>query len=203
LGLIKENRNRKYPAQILTCCPGLSSVSAPGLSGVPDAPHAVNVSFHKTEGNGVGVSAEPPVYVKRHEEVSALAEAQAQITSSLCFNISLGDTKEVAWETLWVGRKLYVETPCGILPDGSKESFVTLLEYAEEVLKCSHVIVCFRKERSDRASLIRTFMYLGFAVVAPGHALVPLTNDRMFMAYTIDDDDDADGLEDAANGKEE
>jgi len=29
-------------------------------------------------------------------------------------------------------------------------SFVTLLEYAEEALKCTHVIVCFKKARLDR-----------------------------------------------------
>ena len=34
-----------------------------GLGSVPDVPHAVNVSF-VTEGNGVGVSKEPPVNVK-------------------------------------------------------------------------------------------------------------------------------------------
>ena len=149
------------------------------------------MSLNKAEGNGVGVSTEPPVAAKGGlENVNALAQAQA--ASSLCFKISLVDTMEVVWETLRVGRKLYVEIPSGILPDGSKESFVTLLEYAEEVLKCSHVIVCFRKNRTDRASLIRTFMFLGFAMVAPGHAMVPASNERMFMAYTIDDDDEDD-----------
>jgi len=32
-------------------------------------------------------------------------------------------------------------------------SFVTLLEYAEDSLKCSHVIVCFKKDRQDRCKL--------------------------------------------------
>ena len=36
---------------------------ARGLSGVPDVPHAANVSF-VTEGSGVGVSSEPPVSAK-------------------------------------------------------------------------------------------------------------------------------------------
>lgn len=144
----------------------------------------------------MGVSAEPPVATKGGlENVNALA--QAQNASSLCFKISLVGTMDVVWETLRVGHNLYVEIPSGILPDGSKESFVTLLEYAEEVLKCSHVIVCFKKGRTDRASLIRTFMFLGFAMVAPGHAMVPACHERMFMAYTIDDyDEDDDELED-------
>jgi len=30
--------------------------------------------------------------------------------------------------------------------------FVSLLEYAEEVLKCTHIIVCFKKDRNDRGA---------------------------------------------------
>lgn len=146
------------------------------------------MSLIKAEGNGVGVSTEPPVAGKVLRDEKTLADAQT--ASSLCFKVSLADALQVTWETLLIGRKLYVEIPNGILPDGSKESFVTLLEYAEEVLACTHVIVCFKKARSDRASLIRTFMFLGFAVVAPGSPLVPASMDRMFMAYTIEDDDD-------------
>lgn len=29
-------------------------------------------------------------------------------------------------------------------------SFIAMLEYAERFLHCGHVIICFRKERSDR-----------------------------------------------------
>lgn len=98
----------------------------------------------------MGVSTEPPVAAKGLENVNALA--QAQTASSLCFKISLADQLQVMWETLLIGRKLYVEVPNGILPDGSKESFVTLLEYAEEVLKVSHVLVCFKDKRTDRGN---------------------------------------------------
>ena len=35
-------------------------------------------------------------------------------------------------------------------------------------------------------------MFLGFAMVAPGHAMVPASNECMFMAYTIEDEDDKD-----------
>lgn len=147
------------------------------------------MSLIKAEGNGVGVSTEPPVAgrVLRNEETLA----GAQTASSLCFKVSLADSLQVTWETLLIGRKLFVEIPNGIFPDGSKESFVTLLEYAEEVLACSHVMVCFKKMRSDRASLIRTFMFLGFGVVTPGDPIVPASEDCMFMAYTIDDGDDS------------
>lgn len=153
----------------------------------------------------MGVSTEPPVAAKGLENVNALAHAQT--ASSLCFKISLADSLQVTWETLLIGRKLYVEVPNGILPDGSKESFVTLLEYAEEVLKVSHVIVCFKNQRTDRASLIRTFMFLGFCVVAPNNPMVPTSKEHMFMAYTIeedssDDDDSDDDERDYCRGEE-
>merc|ERR1712126_415495 len=46
------------------------------------------------------------------------------------------------WEAvLWKGR-LYVSVTAKQLCGGSKEAFVMLLEYAEDVLGCSHVVVC-------------------------------------------------------------
>jgi len=136
-----------------------------------------------TEGSGVGVSKEPPVNTEKVDNLSSLV---GTVASNLCFDICLTECMHVRWETLLVDGKLFVEIPNGILPDGSKESFITLLEYAEEELKCSHVIVCFRKERTDRMSLVRTFMFLGFSAVAPGNPMVPIAGDLMFMAYVIE-----------------
>jgi hypothetical protein len=80
----------------------------------------------KTEGNGVGVSKEPPVSANGlPDNVNTLARAQT--ASSLCFRITLTDCLEVNWETLLVGRKLIVEIPNGILPEGSKERWVVML----------------------------------------------------------------------------
>lgn len=161
-----------------------------GLSGVPDEPHAVYVSA-MTEGSGVGVSTEPPVYTRSSvHKLRALVKAQG--ASNLCFQVSLTDSIQVNWETVLLGGKIFVEVPSGILPAGSKESFVTLLEFAEEELQCSHVIVCFNKTRSDRASLIRTFMFFGFVALPPGSGLVPINGDLFFMAYTICDEDNKD-----------
>jgi len=147
----------------------------------------------------VGVLKEPPVDVKaktdNHHGVKEALTAEAQNSCCLCFHVALADCMEVSWETLLVGDRLFVEIPTGILPAGSKESFVTLLEYAEEVLRCNHVIVCFRKDRNDRACLIRTFMFLGFGVLEPGNPLVPCSGDLLYMSYNIDqcDSDDDDG----------
>lgn len=118
---------------------------------------------------------------------------------NLCFKVSPVAGVEVVWETILVdGKRLYVEVPPGILPEGSRESLIELLEYAEEQLKCTHVILCFKKNRPDRSSLLRVFNFFGFSILPPGHALAPKTEDLLFMAYVIDngdsssDDDDDD-----------
>ena len=51
---------------------------------------------------------------------------------------------------------------------------MSLLEYAEEVLECSDVIVCFQKcQSSNTKTAIRNFLFLGFQPLAPGHEYLP------------------------------
>jgi len=135
----------------------------------------------------VGVSKEPPVSSSVR---SSNCETKTQ-PRSLRFAIALTDHKEVVWETVLLDGRLFVEIPSGILPDGSKESFIRLLEYAEEELQCEHVVICFAKSRIDRAMLVRTFMFLGFSPLAPGAELLPATvsPNVMYMAYTPQPDD--------------
>jgi len=185
----------------INCQPNdVTYVWAPGLGSAPDVPHAVNASARKTEGSGVGVTKEPPVSARAPETgegwvrgngggigFASLVGHVSEAVSNICFSIRLVG-QEVTWETLLIGKTLFIEIPADILPEGSKESFVTLLEYAEEVLCCSHVIVCFKKNRVDRASLIRTFMFLGFVLVAPGSHRLAVSGDLMYLAYTIDGD---------------
>lgn len=197
----KKRKCLHYKVQTCYLISGIVYRWAPGLSGVPDVPHAANVSF-VTEGSGVGVSSEPPVSAKSlfstltdnrsNSVVNLNALANTNVAVNLGFDICLVDKVHVKWETILRKGTLYVEVPSGILPEGSKESLVTLLEYAEEKLRCNHVILCFRKDRSDRASLIRTFMFMGFAVVPPGDPLLPHSADIMSLVYKIESDDDFD-----------
>nr|XP_057915896.1 LOW QUALITY PROTEIN: ornithine decarboxylase antizyme 1b [Doryrhamphus excisus] len=97
-------------------------------------------------------------------------------------------SKTVEWDAVLSSSALFVEISLDPLPEGSKESFAALLEYAEEHLKVVSVFVCFYKNRDDRAQLVRTFSFLGFEIVKPGHALVPPRPDVFFMAYNFDRD---------------
>lgn len=154
------------------------------------------MSAHKTEGNGVGDVTVPPVKLidlercRRREEKPAVKCWDVGTDGwRLSVNVKVCDTVTFVWETVLIGCRLFVEVPKFILPDGSKESFVRLLEFAEDELKCSHVIVYFRKDRPDRASLVRVFMFLGFTVLVPGHSLIPAASaDMMYLACEVDDD---------------
>ncbi|CAG5116685.1 unnamed protein product [Candidula unifasciata] len=128
----------------------------------------------------------------------------AQTASNLTFKISPVAGLTVSWETRLLNDVLYVELPAGILPEGSKESLVTLLEYAEEKLKCKHVVCCLNKNRPDRVSLLRVFNFFGFQILPPGHQLVVSPcQDLLYMAYTIERDSELDesDSDEEADGK--
>lgn len=76
----------------------------------------------------------------------------------LAFTLHLTETTSVQWDTIiWRGT-LYICVPSCLLPEGSKEGFVSLLEYAEETLQCHNIVVCLRKDRTDRGNLIYIFI---------------------------------------------
>lgn len=98
---------------------------------------------------------------------------------------------DLLWTIKLRQDSLFVELPQQ-LNEGSKEMFVNLLEFADDALHCKHVIVCFDKTRSDRASLVRTFMFLGFHVLSPDNNLMTSNDkqqDQLSMVYIIDHDD--------------
>ncbi|RUS69181.1 hypothetical protein EGW08_023057 [Elysia chlorotica] len=174
---------------------------AQGLCGGPDEPHvALECRTDLAEGNDVGVFKAPPVSADNllNDLNNSARKNALQIASNLTFKISPIPGLEVAWETTLINDALYVELPSGILPDGSKESLVTLLEYAEEKLKCKYVVLCFNKNRADRVSLLRVFNFFGFQVLSPSHPLVVSPSaDLMFMAYTIERDSEDESASDS------
>jgi len=104
----------------------------------------------------------------------------------LDFKCALSVEKKVEWRTILLNNTLFVDVPASVLPEGSRDSFVSLLEFAEEKLECDKVFVCFKRNRPDRATLMRVFMFLGFTIVPPGNKEVPQSEEIMSMVYIID-----------------
>jgi len=103
------------------------------------------------------------------------------------FGVSAGDNaaKLPPWEAiLWQGR-LYVNVTMQQLSEGSKEAFVELLEYAEERLGCSHVVVCLDRQLKEMKVVVRNFLFLGFQPLAPGHEFLPKNPNLVCFVYTI------------------
>jgi ornithine decarboxylase antizyme 1 len=100
------------------------------------------------------------------------------------------DEHGLLWSIKLRHDSLYVELPQQ-LNEESKEKFVNLLEFADDILHCKHVIVYFDKTRSDRAALVKTFMFLGFHILAPNNSLIlsnDIQQDQLYMVYIIDSD---------------
>merc|ERR1712098_633742 len=106
----------------------------------------------------------------------------------------------LGWDAVLWRQRLYVSVSPAALSNGSKEAFVSLLEYAEDVLEVTHVIVCFGRGGEKRAGMspaasasstpqeaksIRNFMFLGFQPLAPGHEFMPSNPNLVCFYYTI------------------
>ncbi|KAJ8343993.1 hypothetical protein SKAU_G00313220 [Synaphobranchus kaupii] len=145
-----------------------TSLKIPGGRGI-SRDHSLNALLHKDE------------------RLTVTQAASANGTSLvLHFQYQLSERRTSCWETVFYSDSLFLEIPEGSLPEGSKEGLTSLLEFAEEKLKASYVFLWFNKSREDRLSITKTFHYMGFEIVKPGHPLVPARADLVFMVYSLD-----------------
>jgi hypothetical protein len=174
-------------------------------SGVFDVPCAVEhdmsmslMATHLTctEGNGVGKSNNPSVN-KKIQSLNALKQDGRHQSSTggghdkhhplhIHFKYRLTDSLEGVWATILHGKNLYVHIPTNTNGEGSKDSFIRLLEYAEEHLKAQNVVVFFQEDRADASSWLRAFKFLGFQLLPPKHPLRPDNHGFIYMSYVID-----------------
>ncbi|KAI5622527.1 ornithine decarboxylase antizyme 1b, partial [Silurus asotus] len=160
----------------------------PGLCGVPDAPlPPLKIPGGRGNGTRDHSPSARPLYTDRKLSVIERPAGGGR-PATLHFLSQPTVSRVISWEAVVRGEALYIEIPHEPLPEGSKESFASLLEFAEEHLKVTSVFVCFYKNRDDRAKLVRTFSFLGFEVVSPGRSPVPPRPDVFFMAYNFDKD---------------
>jgi len=153
------------------------------------APDVTRSSWEFPEGTGVGDTRNPSDLVSQ-----GLDPKNSSDSLRLRFHVRNGlpraisaTQKDHGWEAIvWKGR-LYVLVDVSQMNDsGSKEAFVSLLEYAEEVLECSDVIVCFQKcQSSNTKTAIRNFLFLGFQPLAPGHEYLPTNPNLVCFLYAI------------------
>ncbi|XP_078540663.1 LOW QUALITY PROTEIN: ornithine decarboxylase antizyme 2 [Lissotriton helveticus] len=165
----------------LQCCRHI----VPGPLWCSDAPHPLL----KIPG-GRGDSRDPalPAVLYKDEKLTVTQDRPVHDDKPqpIHFQYKVTDVKDSCWEAVLSNQSLFVEIPDGLLAEGSKEGLLALLEFAEEKMKVSYVFICFRKSREDRVPLLKTFSFLGFEVVRPGHPCVPCRPDVMFMVYALD-----------------
>jgi len=186
---------------------------ARGLRPVPDVAHS---SWEVPEGTGVGESRNPsdPASYGLDPKTATL-KLKFRVTSSAAAAYGGGDNNcsssgdgrgpgILGWDAVLWRQRLYVSVTPMALSNGSKEAFVSLLEYAEDVLEVTHVIVCFGRgaggkragmssvqpataaaSSPDEAKAIRNFMFLGFQPLAPGHEFMPSNPNLVCFYYTI------------------
>lgn len=134
----------------------------------------------------MGFKQEPPVKSDATIAATAGLEYENADGTGLEFVFDVGEDHECRWDgTLLTGGRLVIDANPLSLSDWSKESFVTLLEYAEDRLGCREIYVEFSKNRPDCATLIHIFMYLGFAMIAPDRAPFPCSFHNIVMAYLV------------------
>jgi len=166
---------------------GTSPSGTEGISGVGKRTDiSVNNHHHQQHQQLNHRSSAGQLHTRNVVSGSDLVKLSHQQPTRLVFVMELTASRDWRWEgALWRGR-LYLEVPTRLVQTGSKEGFVALLEYAEEELLCSHVILALAKDRQDRHDVVRTFMFLGFSVLAPGHELIPTNSNNLFLACSLE-----------------
>ncbi|XP_027513689.1 LOW QUALITY PROTEIN: ornithine decarboxylase antizyme 2 [Corapipo altera] len=171
----------------LQCCRHI----VPGPLWCSDAPHPLS----KIPG-GRGGSRDPSLSALIYKDEKITVNQDVPVHEGkphiVHFQYKVTEVKTSSWDAVLSNQSLFVEIPDGLLADGSKEGLSALLEFAEEKMKVNYVFICFRKSREDRAPLLKTFSFLGFEIVRPGHPAVPSRPDVMFMVYPLDQSSSSD-----------
>uniref|UniRef100_A0A1A9X499 Ornithine decarboxylase antizyme n=1 Tax=Glossina brevipalpis TaxID=37001 RepID=A0A1A9X499_9MUSC len=111
----------------------------------------------------------------------------------IVIKLHVTENKFTKWESVLnpVNNILYVALPEKLAPEASKETLISLLEFAEDKLEVDAVVMCVRKNRSDRVRLLESFLLMGFEPLsrktpeAPPAAEKDIEN--FFLIYRIEE----------------
>ncbi|KRG04266.1 LOW QUALITY PROTEIN: ornithine decarboxylase antizyme [Drosophila mojavensis] len=86
---------------------------------------------------------------------------------------------------------LYVAFPTDLPPGGSKQTFISLLEFAEDKLEVDGIVLVMRKDQPECARLIEAFLFMGFEPLSRKSPKAPPAavndNDHYYFLYTIEE----------------
>uniref|UniRef100_A0A3Q0RZL3 Ornithine decarboxylase antizyme 2 n=1 Tax=Amphilophus citrinellus TaxID=61819 RepID=A0A3Q0RZL3_AMPCI len=161
---------------------------APGPLWCSDAPHP---QLKIPGGRGTVRDHSLSILLHKDEKLTVTQASPSNGSPSpLRFHYQLSERRSAFWDTALSEDSLFLEIPAGPLVEGSKE-LTALLEFAEEKLKVNDIFLWFHKSREDR-SIIKTFHYMGFEMVKPGHPMVPARPDLAFMVYSLENSSSSD-----------
>nr|CAB3264546.1 ornithine decarboxylase antizyme-like [Phallusia mammillata] len=126
-----------------------------GLGSAPDVPNKVYVR------NGASESVKFACDVLSKECMSVTKNCQdIQLKT---FLRQKAEHTIISYDTVQLQDQLFVRVPL----DLSKDSFIELLDYAEESLSVKRVIVCIERSNPDIKNLITSFRFMSFESVLP------------------------------------
>ncbi|XP_021064043.1 LOW QUALITY PROTEIN: ornithine decarboxylase antizyme 2-like [Mus pahari] len=184
---LRQTFNIRMGILPLSNCPQLQCCRhiVPGPLWCSDAPHPLS-KIPGGRGGGRDPSLSALIYKDEKLTVTQDLPVNDGKPHIVHLQYEVTEVKVSSWDAVLSSQSLFVEIPDGLLADGSKGGLLALLEFAEEKMKVNYVFICFRKGREDRAPLLKTFSFLGFEIVRPGHPCVPSRPDVMFMVYPLD-----------------
>ncbi|KAK7576136.1 hypothetical protein V9T40_012422 [Parthenolecanium corni] len=161
-----------------------------GLCGAPEAPHVACIIREgcDREGGLVFLSEKKGSRLLSRVDIDHLLETSEKCAAQITFKLQITRDSDVTWESILFQQNLYIRID-GSNPAISKMGFLGIMEYAEDVLKVKRIIVCFGRNNPIRELLVRTFMYIGFCLIPPGHKLIPRASSdtsNIYMAYCTD-----------------
>lgn len=114
----------------------------------------------------------------------------------IAIKLHINESVYTKWESVLnpINNILYVAMPTKLAQEASKDTLLSLLEFAEDKLEVDAVVMCISRKRADRARLLESFLLMGFeplsrkAVEAPPAA--EKDQDNFFLIYRIYDDEE-------------